>query len=1409
MPSIVFTTGWEAGPNAITNNSNTTGEVPAINQYWESVDGTPETTTGRNGSYALRISPASGTAEAATWSPAASTRRLIGSFYFKIGTLNTGGDYRLCSMATSAGGQIFVINTSGNIIAEPAGNAGDRQTGPNVNDGSWHRLDFDSDTSGTQHSIAWQVDGVAQTTATTSDSPGAQDMTAFRFGSTLTTHTNACVFDYDDAVFSYTSADYPLGEYKVLGYSPNSDADISNVGLGAFVDADAVSISGSNPAWNNLNVTDNATWVAQTVTDTGYIEIGFTNTAESVAPDAVQILMTYKAASTSACLIEARVNDSSTIDNFTGSFDPSASATSTRWKCYTNRPAGGAWTTGAFDGLLVRFGYSGDATPDPYVIGFLLEAAYEVGGSKTRTYNIDSLIKKSYLRITTLDFYTVGNRKQSIDARLAPTRTHSVDIYKTTSSLTRTYSMNVYISPGWRRNFIDILKAPTRKHGIDSKLIPERKHYVDSFTEVGAGGPLVGTTYTIASAANPYSLTGNRGPFADTNGNLYVFLRDDANKYELECWKSSDGGQNWTEQNSASKPNANSTGSGIGAVDCFQQGSVIHIISSHRDSSTGAGYYYHTFRTSDNANADTWGTVDEFIISYASQSSEFGVGIFVAQDGDITAVTSGDSSDGSEETQYHYKTGGSWTTDLTLHAPNRDTPAQGVVPGLGNKHYGVAKDEVSGGNERWIFRYFSDVAATPGTAVEINDATPVPTDRNYHMPHPAGVTWDNGSSVGRTMFGFTSEPTNGGLGPFTGYTAYADDGGAASTPIQMSSTSIYINSSVYSGHIISWTLAIDAPEKKVYSLFTSASDGNIYLRTNTNVSGWGAEDTYFADTINAQLLSSNVYERNGYYRLGVMWDDNFVNTTNYGTTKFAEYSIRAVSGTSTETRNHSIDALLRGWRKTSLDTFIVGERKHFLDTFKKSTRTNKVDAYKNPTRKISIDAFRVRVRIGRIDTYTNQEGIATKTRNYTIDSLLNPGRRKYSIDTYKIPLRKHGIDAKISPVRIVRIDTYTEVVQGPATRTREHNIHMYLAPWRRHTFDTYLYRVRIHSIDANIKQLRYMRVVADIGDEAFFVNKIYSGRALKDMKMTYPGVTEKIYTLANTPVTSTATDSQAVPMVLWRPSKLASLMYLSTIIPTNYDVRTGTYTSETSMVPATALPTIVFVDGAYSTEPYTINGRDELIWLHKIIRCGYNVVLANTRGSGGYGPAFASDYSIAHDEVEDLNAVVTWVKTQTSFVDPNRVMVLGKGRGGINVMTLAHVYPSLAKIFGIISSTPHIGGDVLNWPDGTPKTMVSNSFGGSPSSVPNQYIAKSLPYNIADVVRDILFVHGSEDNIYSIRNIYGVHNALNSASKNVTSIAFKGMGTDITDDDNQMMMDEPFGSRNMLHFIEYLEEKLL
>lgn len=352
--------------------------VATTAQLWDVVTGTPsiETSTVHHGATAMRFQPDGVTAQFVQITLPTGQRRRVASAFVYFTTLPTGAGCRI--IGVQAANALFVgVNTSGNWFAQASG--GTAQTGPAASTGQWYLVEFDADTSADPHVLKWRINGVAQTNAT--GTAAAVDIGSFRMGATLTTSTANFVIGC--AATSATGADYPLGEYKILGYKPNADDDITQVGSGAFVTAGGSAISGGTPAWNNLLSPGDATAanrVEQTAIDAaGYIKVGFENSGESTDPASVIAIAALRADSTTGTNGHVQVDDGGTLDTFTTLIDPSESTNVNIWKCLPVRPNGGtAWTDSAFDALAMRFGYSTDANPDVWFVGLMFEAAFAV-----------------------------------------------------------------------------------------------------------------------------------------------------------------------------------------------------------------------------------------------------------------------------------------------------------------------------------------------------------------------------------------------------------------------------------------------------------------------------------------------------------------------------------------------------------------------------------------------------------------------------------------------------------------------------------------------------------------------------------------------------------------------------------------------------------------------------------------------------------------------------------------------------------------------------------------------------------------------------------------------------------------------------------------------------------------------
>jgi hypothetical protein len=126
--------------------------------------------------------------------------------------------------------------------------------------------------------------------------------------------------------------------------------------------------------------TYNSDYVRQTTTDTAaYCEINFADTAQTTILGAAALLQ-YASATDAACTGGCTItNEDATVTTLWGAVGALASYRTALVSSYISviqpNPAGG-WDAAAVNALKCRFGYSGDANPDPYWLAIMLEVAY-------------------------------------------------------------------------------------------------------------------------------------------------------------------------------------------------------------------------------------------------------------------------------------------------------------------------------------------------------------------------------------------------------------------------------------------------------------------------------------------------------------------------------------------------------------------------------------------------------------------------------------------------------------------------------------------------------------------------------------------------------------------------------------------------------------------------------------------------------------------------------------------------------------------------------------------------------------------------------------------------------------------------------------------------------------------------
>jgi hypothetical protein len=236
-----------------------------------------------------------------------------------------------------------------------------------------------------------QVDGVACGQA--SEAQAASNHSSLMFGTSV-----AKTFDIyvEDFVLSSSPNDYPIGPGYVKGYVPGSDGTHTSTGTNIREGTIADPTGGANitvattDAFNWINArpilggaTDNTRLFNQpTVAALEYAECKIETVSEPVAPRAIEVLTADRQAATTAGTMEVRIAAptgtpaEATVLNYI----VAAGTTTDKYvtKQLGSRALGGlgAQTLALVNDQRVRFGFSGDATPDQYLRGVMWEMEF-------------------------------------------------------------------------------------------------------------------------------------------------------------------------------------------------------------------------------------------------------------------------------------------------------------------------------------------------------------------------------------------------------------------------------------------------------------------------------------------------------------------------------------------------------------------------------------------------------------------------------------------------------------------------------------------------------------------------------------------------------------------------------------------------------------------------------------------------------------------------------------------------------------------------------------------------------------------------------------------------------------------------------------------------------------------------
>jgi hypothetical protein len=369
------------------------GQLGAAGQHWSTGGGSPaiSTTTVRSGLRSIRINPSAGSAHLALASGLFTTNKLVVRFYIRFATLPNSTTQLFDNSAVG----VFFQSSDNKIYA--GGFSGSNQlgaTGISVTTGQWYRIDLKIDSSANPWLIDVTVDGVACGQLSFATGASSVGSGSIRMGNPISSTTMDAF--YDDIIISTTEGDYPIGEGKVVGYVANADgthtSTASNILHGTIATPASTAItSATTDAFNWVNArpilggaTDNTRLINAVATAaTQYVEVKFEDSVEDRAPRAVEVLSADRQAGTGAGDMTVKIADNGTESTVIARSGTAGTVTDKYvTKQFALAPTGGAWNlsasgNGSFQDIRARFGYSGDANPDQYWRGIMIEAEYD------------------------------------------------------------------------------------------------------------------------------------------------------------------------------------------------------------------------------------------------------------------------------------------------------------------------------------------------------------------------------------------------------------------------------------------------------------------------------------------------------------------------------------------------------------------------------------------------------------------------------------------------------------------------------------------------------------------------------------------------------------------------------------------------------------------------------------------------------------------------------------------------------------------------------------------------------------------------------------------------------------------------------------------------------------------------
>ena len=170
---------------------------------------------------------------------------------------------------------------------------------------------------------------------------------------------------------------------------------------------------------------------------------------------------------------------------------------------------------------------------------------------------------------------------------------------------------------------------------------------------------------------------------------------------------------------------------------------------------------------------------------------------------------------------------------------------------------------------------------------------------------------------------------------------------------------------------------------------------------------------------------------------------------------------------------------------------------------------------------------------------------------------------------------------------------------------------------------------------------------------------------------------------------------------------------------------------------------------------------------------GYRFLIANPRGSQGYGVAFATEIRTrwGGPDFDDLLAVVDHV-VELGLADPQRVAIMGESYGGYMA---AWAIGRTDRFAAAIAENPITDLRTVTSQGGGP-TFWDSEMGGSPWAEPERYAAQSPITHVERMTTPLLLIHAELDGNCPIAQSEALHAALRALDRDVTFVRIPGEG---------------------------------